>query len=129
MSLETDLRTACLAYGPLETLVGQRFMQMPLLEDQDYPCIAFTRIWSPRMYTQSGDAGIAVARVQYDCWDTTDTGAFDLADKLIAALATFTLAGGTGRPNFVINQFTSPDPEGDPAFFRVIVEARHWFIP
>ena len=78
-----DLRTACLAYGPLLALVGQRFYRL-LLEDQDYPCVAFTRIWSPRMYTQSGDAGIAVARVPYDCWDKTDTGAFDLADKLIA---------------------------------------------
>ncbi len=97
MSFESDYRTACLAHAPLLALVGQRFQQTPLNEDEQYPCIGFTRTFTNRIYTQGGGSGIAVARVQADCWAASDEEAFALAEVLIDAYATFNLTGGAGR--------------------------------
>lgn len=130
---EADLVTNILAYAPVSSLVGTRMQQAPISQDIVFPAIGFTRVSTEQYYSQDGECGLANARVQYDCWAETDVDAWTLADALRNAFKTFNLtapdtAHFKPRPNFVINEFMSPVPDKDPVIFRVIVEAKHYFL-
>ena len=135
MSFEVDYRNALLGYAPLAALVGELVSER-LDQETAYPAIRFARVSTNRLYSMGGRNTMCVARVQNDCWSPDVEESLDVADKLIQALDTFSLAEANPgspavypqKPNFVINQWTSNDPDADPVIWRRIVEVRMYFI-
>lgn len=126
MSFEADYRTALLAYAPLAAVVGQR-VGIRLAQETVFPSVRFQRIATERLYTQGGRNVLCVARVQNDCWSNDNAQALSIGDLLIRALDGINLASGSGKPNFILNQWFDIQPEPEPVLYRAIIEARIFF--
>ncbi len=132
MSFEADYRAALLTYSPLAAALSfgspaAYALGIRLPQPAHFPAIRFQRIATNRLYTMSGRNTLCEARVQHDCWSPDSITASDLADLLIRALDSFTLIGGSGRPNFVVNQWLIDEPEPEPVMWRAFVDAKIYF--
>ena len=128
MSFEADYRAALLTYAPLAAALAvgspaTYSIGIRLPQPASWPAIRFQRIATNRLYTMQGRNALCQARVQHDCWATDSIEAAALMDLLIQALDTFSLAGGAGAPNFVINQWLTDEPDPEPVMWRGFVEA------
>lgn len=135
MSFEADYRTALLAYTPLQALVGNR-IGVRLAQHADFPSVRFQRLSTERIYTMRGRNLLCLARVQNDCWSADNVQALDIADKFIRALDSFGLTTPSpgspavypNKPNFVLNQIFSIEPEPEPVLYRVMVDTKIYFL-
>ncbi len=131
MSFEADYRAALLTYAPLAAALAvgspaNYSLGIRLEQEPTYPAIRFQRVATKRLYAQTGRVTLCLARVQHDCWSPDSLQVASVMDLLIRALDTFSLAG-FGRPNFVINQWLTDEPEPEPVIWRGFVEANIYF--
>lgn len=79
--------TQASAYANLTAIIGAspcRFYPGLMPQDPVYPNCTFKLISAPRETAMGVDPGVVNARFQVDCWDTTRTGARDLARQVRA---------------------------------------------
>jgi hypothetical protein len=93
--MEEGLIAKLLATSGVTSLVQARVYPGRRPQASVLPAVAMNRISGAPVYTDQGEAGLATARVEIDCWGETYTSAKQTARAVIAALsAFFGTAGG-----------------------------------
>jgi len=95
VTVETDIRTRIVADGTISGLVATRVYPLVLPQKPTYPAIRYGRISGPRSQLLDGPSEWGFARVEYDSWATSYTGAQTLAAAVRSSLNGFigTLSG------------------------------------
>lgn len=90
----TALRARLIAAGPVNALVGSKVYWSIAPQAAALPYIVLQTISDERPQHLAGYNGARSPRVQCDCFATTYAAARDLAEKVIAAVATPATVGG-----------------------------------
>lgn len=127
-SPEAAVRDVLAAASGVTDLVGTdpaRIWESDLPVGWTAPAITYGNAGTPFEAAHDGATGLAVARVQVDCWARTKAQARDLAEKANAALDGYAGDIASVRVKKVNRVFRlGPRQEPDPATFRVIVDYR-----
>jgi hypothetical protein len=125
----TALRTRLISFGPLSTLLATRVYPLIRPQSSPLPAIRYQVISDPRPENLKGYDGARVSRVQVDCFASTYVGARDVAEKVVAAIASPATVAGVqfGRvkaegPRDLFNDTDSGDIYG--ASVDLLVEHR-----
>lgn len=120
--IEAQLFAWLTGFATLAALVATRVYPNPLPIGAQLPAIAWSRISSARVYSQTGTSRLVKARFQFDCWGATEDDAISTANALIQAIHAFPLGGAfRGRSNFIAGERDMPEPES--RAWRRIVDA------
>jgi hypothetical protein len=84
----TALRARLVANGPVNALVGTKIYPLIAPQNAALPYVRYQVISDLRDEHLKGYDGARVSRVQIDCFAATYIAARDLANKIIAAVAT-----------------------------------------
>lgn len=100
--LEAGLFSRLDNFAGLSSLVSSRIYRGVAVKNPTTPFVVFQRIDAPRMQSLGGPVGMSQPRIQLDCYDTTLTGAHDVAtqvrfslDGYSATVATVVVWGST----------------------------------
>ena len=77
-----SLRDYLLASTAIKNLVGQRISTDMFKQGEKIPCIVMTRIYTSHEHTLSNLAGLAHARIQFDCIASTRATANLIAETI-----------------------------------------------
>jgi hypothetical protein len=88
------LRTRLVNSAPVAAIVGTKIYPTIVDQDTDLPYVRYQVISDPRPQHLQGYDGGRVSRVQIDCFSASYIEARDLAEKIIAAVATPAVASG-----------------------------------
>lgn len=129
--MEEALIAKLLADGGVAALVGNRVFPVSRPQASALPALTLATMSNVPVYTDQGEAGIAEARVQIDCWGA-DYGSVKLTARAVkAALSAF-----FGTVEGVVFQYVLLDGERDgretgsnaPEYqFRTQLDFRVWF--
>lgn len=87
MSIETDFRSLLTAYAPLAALVGARIILNAAQQTIGSPYIVFTASHEPVLGMDGAELADACT-LTVQCWATSSAGAEQVADAVVAAVAT-----------------------------------------
>ena len=86
MSIIDDLHTELVGNAAVTAIVGTSVRQGVMPEGSDKPYIVLNVISETRVSHLASAAGLVMARVQIDCWESTEARADTLKDKVRLAL-------------------------------------------
>ncbi|WP_088346307.1 MULTISPECIES: DUF3168 domain-containing protein [Rhodomicrobium] len=102
--MEEALIARLLAAPGVAAMVGPRLYPGRRPQASALPAATLIRISGAPVYTDQGEAGLASARVQIDCWGESYAAAKLTARAVIAALSAFAgLAGGVTFQNILLD--------------------------
>lgn len=81
-AMETILYSLLAGDAAIAAIVGTRIYPNFIPQDADLPALIYQQISGYRHHTNAGALGLAVPRVQINCWAVTYAAADDLADKV-----------------------------------------------
>lgn len=87
--MEEALIAKLLATSSVTALVSQRIQPGRRPQASQLPAIVVNRITGAPVYTDDGEAGLASARVEVDCWATSFASAKLTARAVIGSLSAF----------------------------------------
>ena|SRR5690606_29292609 len=130
--IQYAVRRHILDNAAVAALIDDRMSPPPIPQGEQLPCVTYT-VAAITEDNQEGDADtLAAARIQLDCWATTEKEAWQLARAVRLALPTTTgpIGNGTNRieevsiiPVNTGQHFYEPDTRRH----RVLVEFRFWY--
>lgn len=85
------IRDILLDSASVTSLVGQRIYPVEFPEGPTFPAIIITKVHEPGQYDMQGDAGIARARIQIDCYAKPYTLAVSVKQAVRAVMSGFPL--------------------------------------
>lgn len=142
MSLEADLRTALLADAGVQAQIAQRLYLMQKPPRCSFPCAAYQRISTQRLYTQALGGSQATrgwCRFQVTIWGDTATGGaqvLTVRDAILAALQTFNLGALPASPsvlsqapNFILQERMGLEPQPEQPLVKYMMDVQVWFGP
>jgi hypothetical protein len=106
--MEEGIIGKLLATSGVTSLVSTRIYPGAIPQAAAMPAISVQRISGAPVYTDQGEAGLASARLEIDCWAETYSAAKQAARAVIAALSAF--VGTQGSQTF---QYVLLDAERD----------------
>lgn len=102
--MEEGLIAKLLADGGVAALVSTRVFPGRRPQASPLPAIVLHTISGEPIYTDQGEAGLASARVQFDCWGETYASAKGVARAVKSALSAFVgQAGGVTFQNILVD--------------------------
>ena len=147
MTLEQIIRNGILANAGVAALLGTNLFLVQLPEDAFDPAsnppggkppdaptarAVYQRISTQRFYAHASanDVGWSVFRLTI--WDYTGISTLNIAQAIVAALATFTAQlddspPSPNAPNFVLNQRMDVEPQTSPPLFKTVMDVRFFF--
>ena len=87
--MQTKLANLLIAHAPLAALVGNRVQWDTLPQGTPVGTINMTLVSGVKDYHMLGPSGLATARIQFDCRDSSAAKARAIADALEARLSGF----------------------------------------
>lgn len=129
--MEEALIAKLLADGGLAALVSNRIYPVARPQGSMLPSIAVAIVSNVPVYANDGEAGIAEARVQIDCWGATYGSV-----KMVARAVTASLSAFFGTVDGRVFQYVLLDAERDsresgsnaPEYlFRTQLDFRVWY--
>jgi hypothetical protein len=129
--MEEALIAKLLADGGVSGLVGTRVYPVARPQGSLLPAIVLATVSNVPVYTNDGEAGIAEARVQIDCWGATYGSVKAAARAVTASLSAF-----FGTVDDAVFQYVLLDGERDsresgsnaPEYlFRTQLDFRVWY--
>lgn len=106
MSIETDFRATLAAHAPLAALVGTRIALNAVPEGEDVPLVVYACAHDRTLGLDNSLLADQCA-IQVDCWAATGTQAEQVADAVVAAVATAPADSGA----CVLTRAPTHDPE------------------
>ena len=106
--MEQALIAKLLADGGISALVGNRVFPISRDQASALPAVTFGTVSNVPIYTNDGEAGIAEARMQIDCWGASYPSAKLTAQAVKSALSAF-----FGTVEGVVFQYVLLDGERD----------------
>lgn len=106
MSIETDFRATLAAYGPLAALVGPRIVANAAPKGAPFPLVTFASNHNPTVGLDGTLLALQVS-LQVQCWGETAAQADQVADAVVAALATAPRDAGAT----LLDRSTAFDPD------------------
>jgi hypothetical protein len=102
--MEEGIIARLLATSGVTALVSTRIFPGRRPQASALPSIVLTTISGAPLYSDDGEAGLASARIQIDCWGATYTSAKTVARAVKAALSAFVGdAGGITFQNILVD--------------------------
>lgn len=129
--MENELIAKLLADGGVAALAGNHVYPVSRPQGSALPAVTLATVSNVPVYTDQGEAGIAEARVQLDCWGATYASVKETARAVKAALSAF-----FGQVGDVTFQYILLDGERDlreggsnaaEYLFRVQLDFRVWY--
>ena len=94
---ENSVRLALLADPGVASLVGTRIYPQHAPEQKTFPYVTYQRISSRRWNTLSANSGVAIVRIQFDCWSAVYAQASGVRAAIASWIDSFSrgLIGGS----------------------------------
>lgn len=129
--MEEALIAKLLADSGLSALAGTRVYPVSRPQGSALPAVTLATVSNVPLYTDQGEAGIAEARVQIDCWGTSYGSVKAVARSVKAALSAFfgTVEGVTFQ-NILLDgerDFRESGSNAAEYLFRVQLDFRIWY--
>ena len=84
--IEESTRAVLIADGTVSGLIGTRVYPLKMPQPATMPSVVYMRISGPRDVSLDGASGSGRARLRYNCWAETYSGAKTLLEAVRAAL-------------------------------------------
>lgn len=94
MTLLEGLRALLVDDGDLTDLTAARIRVTQADESDAMPYVILHQVSDPSLYAMSGEAGLAMSRVQVDCVARSPLGALELSEAVRTALSAYRGAAG-----------------------------------
>ena len=131
MTLKAALYSYLSGHAGLTALIGERLYPSTAPPGAPLPRITFQRISEASERHQTAAAGLAISRVQFDCWGRSTVEVEDVAEQLRQALETYRgdMGGLTVRYAMIestIDQYEPPEDAGERGIHRVTSDYAIW---
>jgi hypothetical protein len=110
------------------------FWEGQLPQNPSFPCAAYQRITTSRIYSHGGAADTGWIRFQISIWcqsKSSGADAVNIALAIVNALKSIDASGlatpGAATRNFVLNQRLDIEPNTQPPIFKQILDVRIYF--
>jgi hypothetical protein len=129
--MEHGIIAKLLASGGVTALVSTRVYPGRRPQASALPAIDVASISGAPVYTDQGEAGLATARIEVNCWGATYTSAKQVARAVTAALSAFFGEVGGVRFEFILKDAERDFSEGGgnaaEYLFRTSLDFICWF--
>jgi uncharacterized protein YdaL len=129
--MEEGIIARLLASGALTALVSQRVYPGRRPQASALPAIDIASISGAPIYTDQGEAGLATARVEINCWGSTYTSAKQVARAVTVALSAFFGDSAGITFQYILKEderdFSEPGSNAADYLFRTSIDFTVWW--
>lgn len=124
MSFESALHAIGTADATLNALIAGRLVRDSLPLNYPLPAVVYRRVAGAPEMAHDGPAGVAIIRVQFDCWAANPTAAETLAEAVEGAYGGYRATAGGRKIDGARVVANVSFPEPDTQLSRRIVDIR-----